>query len=202
MCLGATFMREYGFSVHDLNPNVVNNDSSERFLSLDEVLPGDFEGDLQYHEVPRVEALSDPAKVGPVFKGDVPPIEAGVRAACPVRGSCVASGQVVSRRRYTDVDFAIKEDISGSTIGRRLHRKCNIDPLLAKSPNVIEIADGDNQQTMEMAGLHWLGEPGVASTRLVPPWFQVMPRRRWVLFLWVPLVCISRGGALRPVPFY
>ena len=63
---------------------------SERFLSFEQVLRGDFEGDLHYHEVPQVETVPDPAKVDPIFEGDVPPVEAGVR------GSCVANGKVVS----------------------------------------------------------------------------------------------------------
>lgn len=54
------------------------------------MLQGDFEGDLQYHEVPQVEALPTPARVCPIFEGDFPPVEAGVR------GSCVANGKVVS----------------------------------------------------------------------------------------------------------
>ncbi|CAH1431844.1 unnamed protein product [Lactuca virosa] len=85
----------------------VDNDGSERLLSLEQVLRGDFKGDLQYHEVPKVETLSSPAKVGPVFKVDVPPVEAGVRATSPVRGSGVVSGQVVSRSRSAAADSAL-----------------------------------------------------------------------------------------------
>nr|KAJ0200605.1 hypothetical protein LSAT_V11C600303280 [Lactuca sativa] len=69
---------------------------------------GDFKGDLLYHEVPQVETLSAPTKFDPVFKGDVPPVEAGVRDASPVRGSGVASGQVVSRRRSATTDSALE----------------------------------------------------------------------------------------------
>ncbi|CAI9300257.1 unnamed protein product [Lactuca saligna] len=57
---------------------------SERFLSLEQVLRGDLEGDLQYQEVPQVETLLAPAKVSPVLKGNVPPVEAEVRATSPV----------------------------------------------------------------------------------------------------------------------
>ncbi|CAH1450884.1 unnamed protein product [Lactuca virosa] len=128
---------------------------------------GNFEGDLQYHEVPQVETLSVPTKVGPVFKGDIPHVEAGVRAVSPVRGSGVVSGQVVSRRRSAAADCALEEDVSDNTIGRRLHRKCNIDPLFAKSPIVIEIVDGDDPQAMETVGLRRLGEPGIMGTRSV-----------------------------------
>ncbi|CAI9283257.1 unnamed protein product [Lactuca saligna] len=143
--------------------------SSERLLSLEQVLRRDFKGDLQYHEVHQVETLSPPAKVGPVFKGDVPPVEVGVRATSPVRGSIVVSDQVVSRHRSVAADSALEEDIDGNTISRRLRRKHNVDPLLAKSPIVIEIVDGDETQAMETTGLRWLGEPGVEGTLSIPP---------------------------------
>nr|KAJ0202751.1 hypothetical protein LSAT_V11C500252000 [Lactuca sativa] len=53
--------------------------------------------------------------------------------------------KVVSRHRSTAVDSALKEDVSGISISQSLRRKDNIDPLFAKSPIVIEIADNDDQ---------------------------------------------------------
>nr|KAJ0226604.1 hypothetical protein LSAT_V11C100020360 [Lactuca sativa] len=103
------------------------------------------------------------------FKGDIPPVEAGVRAASWVGGSCVASSQVVSRHWSAAVDSALEEDIGGSTIGRCFCQKYNTDPLLSKSPIVIDIVDGDDPQTMEMVGLRRLGEPSTMGTRPVPP---------------------------------
>ncbi|CAI9276496.1 unnamed protein product [Lactuca saligna] len=75
----------------------------------------------------------------------------------------------VSRYRSAAVDAVLEEDIGGSTIRQRFRWKHNIDPLLAKSPIVIEIADGDDLQSIEMVGLHRLGEPGVLGTRSIPP---------------------------------
>ena len=40
---------------------------SKRLLSLEQVLRGDFEGDLHYHKVPQVDSLPAPAKVGLVI---------------------------------------------------------------------------------------------------------------------------------------
>ncbi|CAI9299124.1 unnamed protein product [Lactuca saligna] len=78
------------------------------------------------------------------FQGSVPPVEVGVRATSPVRGSSMATAQSVSRRRSASIDSSLEEDISGSTIGQRLHRKHNIDPLLANSSIVNEITYGDD----------------------------------------------------------
>ncbi|CAH1427792.1 unnamed protein product [Lactuca virosa] len=103
------------------------------------------------------------ATVGSDFKDDVPPIEAGVR------GSGVASGKVVSHHRSTTVDSDLEEDGGGSSISRRLRRKSNIDPLFSKSPIVIEIADIDDPQAVETAGLRRPGEPGIMGAYSVPP---------------------------------
>ncbi|XP_042754688.1 uncharacterized protein LOC111914361 isoform X1 [Lactuca sativa] len=159
------------------------------FCLLNRCYEGFFEGDLQYHEVPQVETLPDPAKVGPVFKGDVPPIEAGVKAASPIRGTSVASGQVVSQRWSAAVDSTLEEDIGGNIIDRRLCRKRNIDPLLAKSLIVIEIAYGDDPQAMETAGLRRMVSPSSLSALGVylPGWNLTLdsllleqgPAREW-----------------------
>ncbi|CAH1443612.1 unnamed protein product [Lactuca virosa] len=136
---------------------------SERFLSLEQVLRGDFVGHLQYHEVPQVETLLNPARFGPVLEGDVPPVEARVR------GSGVASGKVVSRRQSAIVDYALEEDVGGSSISRHLRRKHNIDPLFSKSHVVIEIADTDDPQAVEAADLRRPGELGVVGTYSASP---------------------------------
>ena len=92
-----------------------------------------------------------------------------MKDASSVRGSGVASGQVVSQCWTDVVDSALEEDISGNTNGRHLRRKHIIDPPLSKSHIVIEIADGDDPRERETMGLCRLGEPGVVGTRSVPP---------------------------------
>ncbi|CAH1439079.1 unnamed protein product [Lactuca virosa] len=132
--------------------------------------------------------LPTPARVGPIFVGDIPPVEVGVR------GSCVASGKVVSRRRSSAVDSALEEDVSGSSIGQRLRRKRNIDPLFAKSSVVIEIIDNDDPQAMETAGLHWTGNQTLWALTLSRPLFPAMPCRWRVLRL-----CVLLKGVVRVV---
>nr|KAJ0190401.1 hypothetical protein LSAT_V11C800449420 [Lactuca sativa] len=162
------------------------------------VLRGDFEGDLQCHEVPKVEMLLAPAKVCPIFKGDVLLLEAGVRAASLVKGSGVASGQFVSQSWSAAVNSALEEDIGGYTIGRHLRQKRNIDPLLARSPIFIKIADGDDPQGMETAGFHRLGEPGLRALTPSRPRFQVMPSAVGPLSLGAPGMYLP-GWSLTPI---
>ncbi|CAH1440533.1 unnamed protein product [Lactuca virosa] len=131
--------------------------SSERFLSLEQVLWGDFEGGPTVSRSP-----SGRDAISPIFEGDVPPLKAGAR------GSGVASGKVVSHWWSDAVDSAHEEDVSGSSISRRLRQKCNIDPLFSQSPVVIDIADTDDPQPVETVDLHWPDELGIVGNYSVP----------------------------------
>lgn len=81
----------------------------------------------------------------------------------------MANSKVISRCRYVAVVSALEEDIDGESIGRRLRQKCNIDPLFAKSPVVIKIADNDDPQAMKTVGLRQPWELGVVDTYSVLP---------------------------------
>ncbi|CAH1422889.1 unnamed protein product [Lactuca virosa] len=135
----------------------------KKLLSLEQVLRGNFGGDLEYHEVPLVEALLSPATVGPAPKCEASPAVARAEDASPSKGSGVPSFQVVSRRRSAVVDYALREDVGGDTSGRRLLRKHNIEPFLAKSPVVIEIADGDELSAAEAVCSHRQGKTTVTG---------------------------------------
>lgn len=55
------------------------------------------------------------------------------------------------------MDVALVEDIGNNTIIRHSRRRHNINSLLAKSPVVFEIADGDIPQQTKVVDLHHLG---------------------------------------------
>ncbi|CAH1442913.1 unnamed protein product [Lactuca virosa] len=127
---------------------VIQEQGDEKLLSLEQVLRGNFGGDLQYPEVSLVEALLAPATVGAVPKCEASP---------------------VSRRRSVVVDSALGEDVSGDTIGRRLRRKRNIEPFLATSHVVIEIVDGDELSAAEAVCSHRRGKTIIAGGRSTSP---------------------------------
>ncbi|CAH1450886.1 unnamed protein product [Lactuca virosa] len=146
------------------------------FCLFNKCYRGNFEGNLQYHEVPQVETLSAPTKVGPVFKGDIPHVEAGVRAASPVRGSGVVSGQVVSRRRSAAADSALEEDDAYVAVGIERGKQLaqvwsagsgpgSCDPDAAERfVDVIHAAIRDFAKTGFVTYLH-LGELSLANLR-------------------------------------
>lgn len=132
---------------------------NEKLLYLEQVLSGNFKGDLWYHKIPLAETLLAPVRVGRVFMIGALTVDPGARPVSPVQiglmgssmsplvGELGATNNLVSSKcRSTVADAALAEDISDNVIGTCSRRRRNIDSLLAKSLVVNEIFYGDIPQ--------------------------------------------------------
>lgn len=112
------------------------------------MLCGQFKGELQYNEVPLVDALPAPTR-GSLVEEFIVPSAVGGRRSTPsfshiqlfyfdglhVFGEPpVSGGRVISKRQTVLEEFSLSDGSDVDLIGKQLCKRRHIDSLLVESP--------------------------------------------------------------------